>query len=318
MIDQRTVDAIEASDTDELLRIVDGYCASQQWDQLVAIRQRCHEALSRGKQLWGVDEHVRYRLALEAPPEWAAPVLAEGRGKFTLGPLPEVAASRKTWAEMEPFLAHGPERMTFAAERIVRGDKVDDVVDLPELQEWEPTYSIPVYKSDRIETPSPKLPPAMTVSLPEEFEVADDPISENALNDLVEPWVTQSNGRSQTVSVEGGPLQAISALGLRAAQVSKLDPEIALAIMGWTASSGGAHGHRRGAAAGRYLAWWVVASLSDQDWPAPADAIGAAAKAMQWFWFDDMSPESGWALRLAIGDPTSGLSWAISASDLAD
>ncbi len=318
MINQRTVDAIEASDTDELLRIVDGYCAGQDWDQLLAIRQRCQEAVTRGKQLWGVDEHIRYRLALEAPAQWAAPVLAEGRGRFTLGPLPEVAASRKTWQEMEPFLAHGPERMTFAAERIVRQDKVDDVADLPELQDWEPVYSLPLYKSDRIETPSPKLSPAETVSLPGEFSIADDPISEQALNDLVEPWVTQSNGRSQTVTVEGSPLQAISALGLRAAHISRLDPKLALAIMGWTASSGGAHGDRRGAAAGRYLAWWVVASLSDLDWPAPADDIGSAVTGMEWLWFDDKSPDSGWALRLAIGDPSSGLSWAISASDLAD
>ncbi|HEY5891273.1 MAG TPA: DUF6183 family protein [Acidimicrobiia bacterium] len=318
MINQRTVDAIEASDTDELLRIVDGYCAVKDWDLLLSIRQRCQEALTRGKQLWGVDEHIRYRLALEAPAKWAGPVVAEGRGRFTLGPLPEVAASRKTWAEMEPFLEHGPDRMTFAAERIIRRDGVDDVLELPDLQEWEPTYSVPIYKSDRIETPSPKLPPGKKVTLPGEFSIADDPISEQALNDLVEPWVTQSNGRSQTVTVDGTPLQAIAALGLREAHIVRLDPSQALAIMGWTASSGGAHGDRRGAAAGRYLAWWVVASLSDMDWPAPADDIGTAVNGLGWLWFDDNSPDSGWALRLAVGDPDSGLAWAISASDLAD
>jgi hypothetical protein len=219
---------------------------------------------------------------------------------------------------MSPLLAHSPERMTFAAERIIRHDSVDDVVDLPELQDWEPEYSIPQYKSDRVETPSPKLPVLEPVTLPDVFTVADDPISEHALNDLVEPWVTQSNGRSQTVTVEESPLHAISALGVREANIARLDPGRALAIMGWTASSGGAHGDRRGAAAGRYLAWWVVASLSDLDWPAPAEDIGKAATGMEWLWFDDLSPDSGWALRLAVGHPDIGLSWAISASDLAD
>jgi hypothetical protein len=318
MINRRTVDAIEASDTDELLRIVDGFCANKEWDQLVEIRQRCQEALTRGKQLWGVDEHIRYRLVLEAPPSWAGPVLSEGRARFALGPLPEVAATTKSWSEMEADLEHGPERMTFAAERVIRGDTVSEDLDLPSLQAWEPTYALPIYKSDRVETPSPKLPSLATVTLPQDFSIADDPVSEHALNDLVEPWITQSNGRSQTVTVEGTPLDAISALGLREAHIAALTPQIALALMGWTAASGGAHGHRRGTAAGRYLAWGVVASLADLDWPPQPDAVGEAANLMEWIWFDDNSPDSGWALRLAIGDRSSGLAWAIAASDLAD
>lgn len=318
MIDQRTVDAIEASDTDELIRIIDGFCAGRAWNTLIEIRRRCQEAVTRGKQLWGVDEHIRYRLALEAPPEFAGPALNEGRGRFSLGPLPEVAASTKTWSEMEAHLDHGPPRMTFAAERIVRGEVVDEPVDLPELQGWEPEYALPIYKSDRVETPAPKLPTPDDVTLQSEFTMVDDPESEHALNDLVEPWVTQSNGRSQVASVEGTALDAIASLGMRRAQAAQLEPATALAQIAWSAASGGAHGDRRGAAAGRYLAWSMVASLADLDWPAVPDEIGAALRRMRWYWFDDNSPEVGWALRMAVEDPDSGLAWAISAGDLAD
>ncbi len=74
MIDQRAIEAIESTDTDELIRVVDGYCSSEAWDDLVDLRERCREALSRGKQVWGVEEHIRYRLALEAPPGYAGPI----------------------------------------------------------------------------------------------------------------------------------------------------------------------------------------------------------------------------------------------------
>lgn len=318
MTDRRTIEAIEASDTDELLRIVDGHCKTRDWTALGDLRFRCREALSRGKQLWGVDEHVRYRLALEAPAEWAARVLDEGRTRFTLGPLSEVAASTKTWEELSAHLGHGPERKTVAAERTIRGEAVDEPFELPPLQDWEPAYEVATYKSHEIETPSPKLPSARAVVLPAEFRKIDDPDSEAALNDLVEPWVDQSNGRSQTASVEGDTLAAIAALGPRHVSIATLSPQRALAQMAWAAASGGAHGDRRGAAAGRYLTWWAVATLADLDWPAQPDHVGAAVNRMSWIWFDDNSPEGGWALRLAVSEPQLGLAWAISATDVAD
>jgi hypothetical protein len=39
--------------------------------------------------------------------------------------------------------------------------------------------------------------------------------------------------------------------------------------MAWAAASGGAHGPRPGAAAGRFAAWWAAATLTDlhADWP---------------------------------------------------
>jgi hypothetical protein len=313
------VEAIEMSDTDELLRVVDGYCAGRAWDDLIELRHRCAEAVSRGKQVWGVEEHIRYRLALEAPAAIAGPIVAEGQSRFALGPLPEVAASTKTWAELEPHLPPGPERDTVAAERVVRGELVDVAIpDLPsDLGAWEPSYQVAVYKKDKVETPSPAIPATSRLVLPEAVTAIEDPHSTAALGDLVEPWTDQSSGRSQTAAVEGDHLAAIAALGLPSARVADLATAEAMAWMGWAAASGGAHGRRRGAAAGRYLAWWAVASLADLDWPALPGEVAAAAQRIAWHWFDDGSPDTGWVLRLAASSLDLGISWAISATDQA-
>ncbi len=318
--ESRIIEAVESSDTDELLRIVDGLAAARSWDGLANLRLRCQEAVSRGRQLWGVDEHIRYRLALEAPGEWAGPVVTEGSARYTLGPLAEVAASRKTWAELEPHLAPGPERMTTAAERVVRGDSgIGPIADLPDsLQAWEPEYSTPTYHSDRIEDPSPDPPDPQPVDLPDEVATVADLESEEALAQLVQPWTDESNGRCQTVTVEGDGFGAVRGLGLSTARMAAIDAKQAFSWMAWAGASGGAHGRRRGAAAGRYGAWWTVAALCDLDWPPDPDAIGRAANDLRWFWFDDGAPGTGWLLRIAVADPEGGLAWAVSALDWAD
>lgn len=317
MIGPRAIEAIESSDTDELLRVVDGYCAARSWDDLIELRRRCAEAVGRGKQVWGVVEHIRYRLALEAPARIAGPIVAEGRSRFALGPLPEVAASTKTWADLEPHLPPGPERDTVAAERVVRGEHVDTAIpDLPSmLMTWEPAYPTATYKKDRVDAPSPTMPLTRSADLPTAPGPIDDPHSTAALGDLVEPWTDQSNGRSQAVAVEGDHLTAISALGLSRARIAELDAAEGLAWMAWAAASGGAHGRRRGAAAGRYLAWWAIASLADLEWPADPPVVGDTIDGIRWHWFDDGSPETGWVLRLALSSPDLGLSWAIAATD---
>ncbi len=320
MTSQRAIDAIEASDTDELLRVVDGLCESQRWDELVELRMRCQEAVGRGKQLWGVDEHIRYRLALEAPGAWAGAAVSEGVARFTLGPLPEVAASTKAWAELEPHLDDGPWRGVTAAERVVRGERdIGPIPDLPSgLTEWEPDYPVARYKSDKVEAPSPPPPDVDAVDLPDRAVGVEDPQSEGALFDLVQPWVTESNGRCETSAVEGSALHAIRALGLTRARAGRLDSREALRWMAWAGSSGGAHGRRRGAAAGRYGAWWALATLADLDWPPDPEELGQALEGFRFFWFDDGSPGTGWQLRLAIEDAASGLAWAIAAVDAAD
>lgn len=320
MISRRAVEAIETSDTDELLRVVDGLCSAGEWDGLVELRERCREAVGRGKQLWGVEEHIRYRLALEAPGAWAGPVVGEGPARFTLGPLPEVAASTKSWAELSPYLDDGPWRGVTAAERVVRGESgVGPIPDLPDrLADWEPEYMMATYKADKVETPSPPPPPVEPTALPDEVVPVDDPQSEGAMFDLVQPWITESNGRYETAVVEGGALHAVRALGLSRARIGELGTEEALRWMGWAAASGGAHGRRRGAAAGRFGAWWAIATLADLDWPPTPDEMEQTLNGLRFLWFDDGSPGTGWQLRLAVEDKLSGLAWAITAIDAAD
>ena len=44
---------IESSDLDGLVRFVDGLVASRDWDGIKVMRDRCREAVERGKQVWG-------------------------------------------------------------------------------------------------------------------------------------------------------------------------------------------------------------------------------------------------------------------------
>lgn len=320
MISQRAIEAIEYSDTDDLIRVVDGYCKSRSWDELLSLRARCAEATTRGKQVWGIEEHIRYRLALEGPPEYAGPVVSEGPLRFGLGPLPEVAASTKTWEVMEPHVEAGPERTTFAAERVIRGETgVAEIPDLPNvLMEWEKSYPLATYKPDKVETPSPDLPDVNDVVLPPSATRISDPISEGAMGDLVSPWLEESNGHYDTATVEGDAATAVRALGLTRARMAQIDVATAFNWMVWAGASGGAHGQRRGAAAGRFGAWWLVAMICDIDWPPDPRAMTEAVQRLRWHWFDDGSPGTGWQLRLTIEDPESGLAWAISAIDQAD
>jgi hypothetical protein len=319
MISKRALDAIEVSDTDDLLRVIDGYCASKAWNELLELRSRCREAVGRGKQLWGVEEHVRYRLALEAPGEIAGPVVSEGDARFALGPLAEVVASSKTWAELEPHLEAGPTRQTVAAERVIRGEPIDvDLGDLPStILPWEPNYPLATYKADKVEAPSPNIPTLSEAILSDQPKLIDDVASVSALADLVQPWTDESNGRCQVASVQGDQRDAIRALGPSHARIGHIASNEALGWLAWAGASGGAHGRRRGSAAGRYLGWWVISNLADLEWPPNPGDIGVATQRFGWYWFDDGSPDTGWFLRLAIADPEIGLAWAISASDSA-
>jgi hypothetical protein len=117
---------------------------------------------------------------------------------------------------------------------------------------------------------------------------------------VVAPWVTQSNGRAEVSCVRGGALAAMAALGATDARVAELETGQALAQIAWAAASGGAHGRRRGAAAGRHLAWACAGALGGNEYP------------LRWFSGDD---DTGWKLHLAAEDPARGLAWALAASD---
>lgn len=315
---------VERGNPDELLGLVNHLCTDEAWDDLVDLKHRCLEAVTRGKQLWGVAAHIDYRLALEAPGPWAAPVITEGAGRFTLGPLPEVTASTHLWGELDPYLPDGPARSVVAQERVVRGENLlhasvdPGILEIPlRLELWEPPYPLATYHPSKAEFPPPDLPPMRPVDLPRNPEIISDVLSTNALTELTTVWTEESNGRSEASAVAGTAADAIAALGLRAARIVQITPQSGVAVMAWAGASGGAHGRRPGAAAGRFAAWWTVSELAGLEWPPEPAELGEAVHRLAWYAWSDLFPPTGWTLHLAIEDPEEGLAWAVSAVDAA-
>ncbi|MFN8037363.1 MAG: hypothetical protein U0V73_15695 [Acidimicrobiia bacterium] len=315
--------AVERGDAEELLRVVDELCGRHAWAALVRLRDQCCAAVERGKQLWPIAHHIEYRLALEAPGEWAGPVLVDGAGTFTLGPLSEVAASTHTWAELAPYLTAGPVASLTAHERVVRGEDLADVelhpavLDLPTaLQEWEPAYPRATYRPHTAEFPAPALPALEAVDIPSPVEVIDDGAACRALTDLVAAWTHTSDGRAEAVAVRGPALAAVGALGARRARAAEVPGPLALAHLAWAAASGGAYGRRRGMATARFDVWLAVGEMARvSQWPLPSSALGAAVGRFDWWVWDAGEPTTGWALRVAASDPKQGIAWALTASD---
>jgi hypothetical protein len=324
--ENRTDELIEANDLNGLLRRVDELCETFAWDELRRLAQLARAAHETGRQLWPAALHTEYRLALEAPAEWAGPVVAQSTGPFSVGPLTEVVASTHTWAEIEPYLEAGPARALVAYERVLRGEDLRDdqsidtsVFDLPlQLQPWEPAYPVASYEAWRGIFPTPPTAQLQAAALPAEPpSAAADPTATEALAELTRPWVVESNGRADAAVVQGDALDAIAALGVPSARIARISPAHALEIMAWTAASGGAHGRRRGMAAGRFNAWWTAAALADltDDWPLVPDALREAIDQLAWFAWDTDEPPTGWRFRIAVVDPAEGLAWAAMAND---
>lgn len=318
-------DLIHRADLDGLIRMIDKLCAAGEWVALLELRTRSRAAVATGRQLWPAATLAEYRLALWAPAEWATQVLDEDSGRFTIGPLTEVVAQRHAFDDLSTMLPDGPRLGFVAHECALRGQPIPDDVtnplDIPfERQPWEPDYCLAEYSDDGIDAPSPSLPDAANfdsavVTTPS--VVIDDPDVELAVHQLVEPWVTSSDGRVEVAAVEGTAASAVAALGAGASSLAPLSPAQAMAWLGWAGASGGAHGRRRGAAIGRFGAWWTVAALADlaDAWPVAPDHLGAAAAALDWYWWDSGEPRLGWELQLAAADPAEGYAWAISAHD---
>ncbi|HLI56613.1 MAG TPA: hypothetical protein VKY26_06200, partial [Actinomycetota bacterium] len=160
-------DLVEAAEPNPLLARVDGLCATRSWDELVVLAQRCREAYERGKQLWPIAEHIDYRLALEAPPAYAAAVITPTAGRFAAGPMTEVAASTHTFAELAPHLPSPQVAGVVAAERVLRGEDLSgepgahpEVLELPmRLEAWEPVYPLATFKAHEAAFPAPELAP---------------------------------------------------------------------------------------------------------------------------------------------------------------
>ena len=320
---------IDRSDLDGLVRAVDDLCSSRDWSSLLQLRNSCRLATASGKQLWPASTLAEYRLALLAPAHIAAQVVVEGSGRFTLGPLTEVIAQSHQWSELQNELPHSPIASFVAHECALRGQHIEnpadvfDALETPlELQAWEPTYELAVYRDNSAEFPSPELPPTSTgrvvtaATLSESANVQDNVVAD-AVHQLVSAWTMSSNGTLQIGAARGDETHALASVGIASATLRELEPTQALALLAWAGARGGAYGRRRGAAAGRDSSWWLLGALSGRvdQWPLKNDEVGDVLHSLTWRWFDaDQSP-TGWQLQLVIVDEQRGLSWAINARD---
>lgn len=250
----------------------------------------------------------------------------------------------------------GPRLGFVAHERALRGEQIDvmlfdrlgvpDVLELPlAVQPWEPAYRLAVYTDDGVAADPPPRPPAGRAATDADADASidggdqrptgesptrqlqdrrpaqpvDDPAVDLAVRQLLDPWTASSDGRAEVICVEGTAADAVAAMGVAHASLVSLSPADALSWLAWAGSVGGAHGRRRGAAIGRFGAWWLLAALGDalDEWPLAPDEMGELARELQWFWWDGGEPALGWELQLAVADPQSGYAWAISAHDAA-
>jgi hypothetical protein len=320
---ERVVEAVSRGDLDALVRLVGLLSSDRDWEGIVLLRDRCRQALERGLQLWPAAEYAEYMLALDAPGPYAASVVVEGAGRFALGPLWEVAASTHSWADLAPHLVGGPARSLAAHERVMRGEDLTGdssidagVLEVPlALQEWEPAYPPAVFRPDKADFPTPPLPRLQAARLPAAPPAVDDDESVEALLDLGRVWAEQSNGRVEAVVVAGSAEAAVAALGHAEALVCEIPGSAAVAWMAWAGASGGAYGRRRGNPAGRFAAWWAVATMAGLEWPPHPDAAGEALAGMRWICWEPPGLASGWGLHLAVEIPGEDLAFAVAASD---
>jgi hypothetical protein len=328
---QRIDSLVSGNDLDGLVELAGALAFDGDWAGLIALRDKARRAADVGRQLWPAAAMAEYRLALDAPGEWAARVLDGEAGRLAPGPLTEVAASTKTWAELAPHVPAGPARAYVAHERVVRGEDLRgdasipaEVLDMPLVRfDWEPDYAVAEYGPDGL-VPAELADPLAggdVIDLRDEgAEEIGDPEAIEALRECVAPWMVSSNGRAAAVCVEGAAVDAIAALGVPKMRINEITGADALALIAATSASGGAHGRRRGMAFGRFHAWWTAVALMGEidDWPLDPADIAAGLDRLRWWRWDDGAPSAGWSFRLAVTDPDDGLSWAIQATDHRD
>ena len=328
--DERLDGLIHSVDLDGLVRLIDERCSDHDWAGVLRLRDRCLAATREtGRQLWPAATLAEYRLALSAPPAWAATVLDGEAGRFTIGPLSEVVAVHHSWDDLAPHLAPLPITLFVAHERSIRGERIEpaSLTDLPpvldisvEIQPWEPEYPLSTYTDAGAEHPDPPTSGVLeAVTATRNGTPVDDDATELAVRQLVEAWTTASTGRAELACVEGTGLDALGALGVRSARVAEISRSEALARIAWAGASGAAQGRRRGMAIGRFSMWWLLGALGDlhDEWPPTNDEIEELCANLRWYRWDAHEPEGGWRLQLLIEDTAEGLAWAINATDQA-
>ncbi len=313
---------IQRADLDGLVRHVDDTCSSRDWDHLLRIRNEARAAVSTGRQLWPIATLANHRLALWAPAHLAARALDDTARTFMPGPVSEILAVHHTWQELEPHLEHGHDRSLVAYERALRGDEIEPgepaLLEVPfEPAAWEPEYPLAAYNDDGVIDEMPNLDVEWEPCGTQSAEpMNDDAVVEFAR--MMSPWTSQSEGTARAVVVEGETHEALGALGMRDVRLSPLEPAEALRWLAWAASSGGAHGKRRGAATGRSEALWLLSvftGLSDE-WPDSFAELGDVIDSLEWFAFTTPDhPGLGWWLQMVVVDPEEGLALGLVARD---
>jgi len=331
--EDRITALVDAADLDALIRLVDSLCSSRDWSRVLRTRDACRSATRTGRQVWPIATLCEYRLALHAPAEWASKVVDDEASRFSIGPLTEVIAQNHTWYELRDLLPFGPQRELVAHERIIRGDRVDEeevtgaVLDIPtNLFDWEPQYPLAQYSDDGIRADAPYDNWAHdwfeTSASDGTITDVDDDETDSALRSLVEPWTSASTGRAHCIVVEGGLDTLVAALGRDTVRASTLTPQEALQWLAWCGASAGSHGRRRGAAAGRFSTWWMVAALAG--WSADWDDLRStnelprelARTVGEFTWYRiDLGERHSFELSLVAVDPAEDLTIGLFAHD---
>lgn len=315
---------VRRGDPEELLLEVDRLAAQRDWDGLAAMRRHCEAALEYGRQLWAVAQYIDYRLALEAPGPHAARACESGGGRFTLGPLTEVAAQGHTWEELADHIEGPWVAATVAQERVLRGEQLSgdprahpEELEPPlELLDWEPDYPLPTYRSHDLLEGGPSPVTADFVATGGDIAgPADQPRLVQALGELGSTWAEQSNGGSHVAAVRGDAAAAARQV-LPEARIAPIEPADAVARLAWAAASGGAYGRRAGMAAGRSSALWIATLATRMDHPADPDRLGERIRDLEWWLMGE--EDAGWRIGLVIADPVNGWAAAVHAWDTED
>jgi len=325
-VSESQYDLINSADLDGLVRLIDDYCETRSWHDLLGLRDACKAAVANGRQVWPASTLAEYRLALLAPAEIAVQVVDEEAGRFTMGPLTEVIAQNHQWSELSEFLEPSPTSTYIAYECGIRGQQVDGEL-FPALESpcvllpVETNYALAEYHDNEAKFPTPAIPEmgnAITVP-PSSANVVQDSEVATAIHQLVDAWTTQSNGELRISCVDGSVLDALAALDVHEARLSLLTSSDALAWLTWAGASGGAHGRRRGNALGRDAAWWTIAALTKQtsQWPLNNEELETAVNSLQWFWWDANEPTTGWNVQLCVHHADRNRSLALSLNDVA-
>ncbi len=304
-------------DVDELVREVDRLADRSEWDELDGLRQACRAAIHSGHQLWPVSDWATYRLVLHGPTDLVVEVLDEPPPRFPVGPLTEVAAQGLEWEELGGSLGDRLVAVSFAHERVLRGEALDDrfpvvdrLVEVPmRLAAWEPPYVLATYSVNGVDPGEPPHVASLPIVPTTEGEPIVDVTVTSALEHLVAHRVTNGEVTVASAAVLGDAAAAAARLvGDARLRWADLDAGAAIASWGWHAAAGV---RRAGAAAGRTRVWWALAAVLDllDDWPLDGDDIGESLDELRFGWFGIEGRDD--VVGLAVEDPAHGLAWAV-------